>query len=157
MTLSAKLFLITFLFVALVIVGIYLVNQGMFKQGGTPPTVGMIPTTTPIQSDNPMGFPVDPNTGTIILPTEKQFSPYGVSSATGGGRLTSSTTCGQLQNIINCYLQKAPKLAVGYETFAQKDLYVNDPPAVQTAKCDETIRKLAETTRHESINAGCIW
>ncbi len=156
MKLSTKLFLLTFLFVALVIVGLYLKNQSKFKIGSSSMT-GTVPTTTPIQSDNPMGFPVDPETGTVMLPTGPQFSPSGMPNATAGGRLASISTCDQLQKIIACYLEKAPKLAVGYENFAKGDLYVDDPPAVQTAKCNGTITKLAETTRSESIKAGCIW
>lgn len=155
MKLSTKLFLLTFLFVALVIVGLYLKNQSKFKIGST--LTGTVPTTTPIQSDNPMGFPVDPETGTVLLPTGPQFSPSGMPNATAGGRLASINTCDQLQKIVSCYLEKAPKLAVGYEAFAKGDLYSDAPPAVRTTKCNDTITKLAETTRSESIKAGCIW
>jgi hypothetical protein len=78
-------------------------------------------------------------------------------NATAGGRLASINTCDQLQKIVSCYLEKAPKLAVGYEAFAKGDLYIDDPPAVRTTKCNDTVTKLAETTRSESIKAGCIW
>ncbi len=157
MTLSAKLFLLTFLLVAVVIVGLYVKNQSLFQSGvNTIQNQGM-PTTTPVQSDNPMGLPTDPETGTVMLPTGHQFPLFGIANSTAGGRLSSATACGLLQKVLGCYLEKAPELAQGYEQYSKGDLYPDSPPAVQESKCNAILMDLSEKTNKQSLQAGCIW
>lgn len=117
----------------------------------------MRPTTTPLPQENPLHFPVDPKTGTILLPTNSGgMNPF-MPNASAAGRIVASSACDQLQKILICYQEKLPKLVSGYESYLQGDLYPNDPPAVRDTKCNTTIGKLAGTTRTAGIQAGCVW